>query len=399
MNSHNEKIDPRIGYWMVLNHATQQYTRFHNKIEALVYLSGIDGKIVYKYFDDTWLTFDRSHLGKIPLTELYRLRAQQLRDSYDYLILYYSGGSDSHNILHTFIKNNIKLDHIFVRWPMQANRLHQVNSTDRSAYNFMSEWELVIEKDLKWLASTHPEIKIEVADWTGKITTDYFNEDRFSTLQHFHSAANLTRMQTFSETEVKLVDSGKKVAEIWGIDKPLLSATPDGNVYMEFNDISMAIGTPYYGNVDGTEVFYWSPNFPELAFEQAYQLFQYYDRNPQLRPIIQPDWDTITVEQRHENYQLANNISKFVLYPDWNPNRFQADKPKSGYRVDKDYWLYSHPEFKDAVASWKHLFMSELDLIKPEYCQFDIAGHKTGLWVVGSRHYKIGQFKNNTGVL
>lgn len=48
------------------------------------------------------------------LKELYTQRAQQLRDDYDYLILSYSGGSDSHEILGTFLENNIFIDEIQV---------------------------------------------------------------------------------------------------------------------------------------------------------------------------------------------------------------------------------------------------------------------------------------------
>jgi hypothetical protein len=37
------------------------------------------------------------------LDELYRQRAQEIRDKYDYVVLWYSGGPDSWNILNTFI--------------------------------------------------------------------------------------------------------------------------------------------------------------------------------------------------------------------------------------------------------------------------------------------------------
>ena len=48
------------------------------------------------------------------LKELYVERCQQLRDKYDYLILSYSGGADSHEILYTFLENNIFIDEIQV---------------------------------------------------------------------------------------------------------------------------------------------------------------------------------------------------------------------------------------------------------------------------------------------
>jgi len=49
-----------------------------------------------------------------PLQEMYRLRAQQIRDTYDYVVLYFSGGSDSITALNAFVKNNIHIDEIVV---------------------------------------------------------------------------------------------------------------------------------------------------------------------------------------------------------------------------------------------------------------------------------------------
>ena len=54
----------------------------------------------------------------IPLMELYKQRALQLRDRYDYLILGYSGGADSDNILKVFQQNKIHLDEVWCDWPL-----------------------------------------------------------------------------------------------------------------------------------------------------------------------------------------------------------------------------------------------------------------------------------------
>ena len=89
--------------------------KFGNKVEALIYASQNDTKVKFVYHDNVWKNFDRSVLGKVSLNQLYKERAQQLRDSYDYLILYYSGGADSHNVLMSFINNNILFMLIFTQ--------------------------------------------------------------------------------------------------------------------------------------------------------------------------------------------------------------------------------------------------------------------------------------------
>ena len=59
--------------------------------------------------------FDKFEWNKEPVDswkEICKKRAQQLRDSYDYIILYYSGGSDTTTVLNAFLDNNIHIDEI-----------------------------------------------------------------------------------------------------------------------------------------------------------------------------------------------------------------------------------------------------------------------------------------------
>ena len=44
--------------------------------------------------------------------ELKKQRAQHIRDNYDYVVLYFSGGSDSTTVLNSFYDNNIYIDEI-----------------------------------------------------------------------------------------------------------------------------------------------------------------------------------------------------------------------------------------------------------------------------------------------
>ena len=86
-----------------------------SKVYALIKASEKNTRATWWYYNEI---FDNANenfkLHDASVEAMYRQRALQLRESYDYLILNYSGGADSHNILATFLKNNIKLDHIFV---------------------------------------------------------------------------------------------------------------------------------------------------------------------------------------------------------------------------------------------------------------------------------------------
>ena len=84
--------------------------KFYSKFEAQI-LSEKSGLPIRWNFNDE--AYDCSNWQVEPVEsigELYRQRAQQLRDQYDYLVLWFSGGADSTNILDSFVLNNIKLD-------------------------------------------------------------------------------------------------------------------------------------------------------------------------------------------------------------------------------------------------------------------------------------------------
>jgi hypothetical protein len=151
----------QYGYWK------SDGLDFSNKIDALVYATKNDTKVTFAYHDEIWKKFNKNLLGKIPLNQLYKEQAQRLRDKYQYLILYYSGGADSHNILMTYINNNIKLDEIIVRWPkpLTEGKLYTPNNVDNTTRNIWSEWDYAVKPTLDWLKQNHPEIKITIKDY------------------------------------------------------------------------------------------------------------------------------------------------------------------------------------------------------------------------------------------
>jgi hypothetical protein len=321
--------------------------KFHNKRDALIYSSkngiGTD-KINLHYFDDVWKNFNRSSLGKIKLNDLYRDRAQQLRDTYDYLILYYSGGADSHNILMTFINNNIHLDEICVKWPkiLTDNKFYTPNILDKSARNYWSEWDFAIKPSLDWVSKNYPKIKISIKDYVENPEKIKI-ESLFEKMNFVRPGGMLLNSITSdSEKNLRL----RKIAHIYGIDKPLI-AFKDNKFYMFFIDV--ALDQAVHSNIDpsGTECFYWTPNMPILAFEQAYQMVSFFKKNQNLLDthVIKPKNIMPTFLELQRIGQLQNDLAKSILYSTWD-HRFQADKPISANRKDKFFWFYESLEFE-----------------------------------------------------
>lgn len=373
------------GHWVIETNAKV----FSNKREALLWASqNGDPKVRFIWHNHVWETYDRSRLGSISLSELYRQRAQQLRDSYDHLTLYYSGGADSHNILVTFIKNNIKLDHVYVNWPKSivGTSLYVPNTRDASASNILSEWDYAIAPTLHWLAQNRPDIEIEIGDWAACLDEKYYKDDTFLSSPQWWGVGSLPRNLNRSARGQALVEKGLKVASIYGFDKPhLYTWGEEKNVGMFFHDTAFMTASNYVGHF---EPFYWSPNLPDLPFEMAHQMFLYFDAHPEHRRYLRqiPLQESIEVVN-----EFNNDITRYICYRDtWPFGRFQAGKPWDGKRKDRDSWIYDNHQFDRIVQAWQYNYDGFLQGISSTY--FNDFGNLNPL---RTKAFRLGRFDAN----
>jgi hypothetical protein len=334
------------GYWKV------KEKKFINKYDALLLANKCQSNVDYVYFDHVWEKFDRTLLGKYSLNYLYSQRAQQLRDQYDYLILYFSGGADSYNVLRSFIDNNIHLDEVCVKWAKSTydshTKIYSPNTTDHTAYNYLSEWDYAIVPILDYLSKYHPKIKITILDWfeDKKI---FQSADVFQKVNHWHDI-EVSSLAIWSPSEQYFLDQGKKVASIYGIDKPTIYFDAASS-YMIFSDAALCMGTPNTINPFGTEYFYYSPSFPELTFEMANVAAKSFETDPILKNY------KFTSQRRHDSkymsdaHQIQQKRLRHILYTTWT-DRFQTLKPMLPNRQDKHFWIYQMQE----ISNYKEMY-------------------------------------------
>jgi len=384
-------MNEKYGCWISNN------IRFHNKYEALLYATQHHQEVKFWYHDEVFQCVDKTQLNKISLNTLYKERAQQLRDSYDYLILYYSGGSDSHNILRTFIDNNIKLDEICVKWPKQLidGKFYKINSTDTSSDNLWSEWNYCVVPTLDWIRQYHPEIKITIKDYVQHTNESTINQ-LFET-QHNHGfRAGAIKDTLTSDSEEELINKGKTVGNIYGVDKPYLLLNQQ-KIYMFFSDIALVTASRSIINPNGAECFYWSPDMPLLPYAQAYQLFLYYKINVESQKFLfQSAADSINGLPRVERNFGQQKIAKQIIYSTWD-NRFQADKKRDAIGTDLYNWLFSSMELSTQKEILMDNITQRMKLINNDFLnhggivnQISINIPKT---MIGAFHY-IGNLDN-----
>lgn len=342
-------MNEKYGHWETNG------VKFGDKYKALRYATQHNTKVEFKYFDHIWANFNRELMGKVPLTTLYKERAQQLRDRYQYLILYYSGGADSHNVLRAFTDNNIKLDEVVVRWPEHA--LYTPNSADTSPSNFWSEWDYAIKPSLEWLAGAHPEIKITIKHMSSAIS----DSDMISAFDRTNYLRTLTMLLNtiMPESSDIMAEAGLTVGHIYGVDKPLLKLENDNKLWMIFSDHPLTFMTPPASDPSSVEGFYWAPEFPEIIFEMAYQTSLYFDINKDHRKFL---------NTKGTNVQFQNEVVKKMCYHTWD-NRFQSNiKAGAIYnQANKFHWFYTHESFKRVREVYNYTAKSKLDTLDPRF--------------------------------
>jgi hypothetical protein len=107
--------NPKLGYYTVGDKV------FYSKSQVLTE-STKNGQYPHWHFNhDTFRSIDTTMEPNVDIRLLYKMRAIQLREKYDYLRLEFSGGSDSATVLMSFINNGIHLDEIVCRYPKQGD--------------------------------------------------------------------------------------------------------------------------------------------------------------------------------------------------------------------------------------------------------------------------------------
>jgi len=389
-NMLNNKIINRFGYYSV---GLESYS---NKVDALIASKATGKPCDWVFNNDVFGRFDWLTPPSMGLKEVYKRRALQLREKYDYIVLNYSGGSDSHNILHTFLENNIKLDEILVRWPEKRTQDIYTPNSVVNADNHLSEWDLTLAPDLKWLAQYHPEIHIEFYDFSEE-SMDFFKSAESDNDPWFQkglgvqlSPSHVVRWKTALDRYKRMFhDKGIRGCHLFGIDKPRMCCH-NGNFFVFYLDSVAGIVIQfdnYEDSFSASELFYWTPDMPEVVKVQTHHIMNHIKKNPDLLPMVSPD--------ASKSYMMRNRYESMVrniIYPYWQKDRFQAMKPSSTLWCELDNWMYEESNVDSKVLnSWQYSIDYMEQNIDPKHILKDHTGKSDGLVGMLTPFYKIGE--------
>lgn len=379
-------INKKLGYYQVFDPVDP--TAYGSKTQALMHATRANTWMEWNFNEEAFKQVNWTVEPEQDLRYLYLQRAQQLRQSYDYIILNYSGGSDSKTILDTFLNNKIRIDEILVRWPKKGSeKIYTPNAYTFVPENVYSEFDLVILPDLKELASKHPEIKITFCDYTQEVEGFYKDIDWVTKVNGEHlNPAQVSRFNMEMDVHLRVLDKGKRVAHIYGLDKPRI-AYEDGKFYAFFLDsVANLSGMPYRGGVNGEnvqELFYWTPDFPNIVVKQSHIIAKFFKANPTFLHLVRKGFVPYTSRTAYEM------IIKSLIYPDWDPKRFQASKPTSVFYCEYDEWFFDSYKGTNVFDAWKSGLDYVTTSIDEKHFNMNHKGRPNGFVGCVSTHFEL----------
>ena len=355
------ELNKKLGYYLVGDNI------YYNKIQALIDASKKNLHVRWFFNEDTFIKYPWHIEPEESLRELYCRRAQQLRDTYDYIRIEASGGSDSTTAVYSFLLNGIHLDEVVFRYPKQGEKDVSNNPYDAHCENTLSEWEFAAKPLLEWISTNYPATKITVHDYTDYMLKKMGKQDEswvFETRHYLQPGHAHKHTHTGLIDHQRLADRNYKIGVVYGIDKPIIFIK-DSKFFLYFRDSQANHNNPNVGDYTNitNEFFYWSPDCPKLIAKQAHEVKRWFSlpQNQQMQEVLQ--WPTTNFSKR----TLYEQIVKHIVYPDYDFHTFQTVKPTNNIYNEMDYWFHRNFKGTELYGVWKSGITYLLDTLDPKY--------------------------------
>ena len=358
------ETNPKLGYYTV------GPKKFFSKPLALIEATETNQFPKWHFNSEVFGFFNTTTPTEIGLRELYRMRAQQLRDKYDYIRLEFSGGSDSTTALYSFVNNKIHIDEVVIKYPKTGDKNVEDDPFNSKPENTLSEFKYAALPVLNWLSTHAPRTKITVYDYSVDMLNGKYDESWvLNTKDYFQPGHAFKHNPIASKEHKELADTGKSICVLYGIDKPKV-CIKNSKWYLYFIDViaNHSVGTvDQYTNITN-EYFYWSPDLPELIVKQAHVIMNWFNlpQNHHLQYLCR--WPNFSYTQR----TAYEHIIKPLIYPDYDPTTFQTSKPTNSFYNEMDHWFYTNLKGTEQYKLWKAGLQHLIDKIDKKYFLYEM---------------------------
>jgi hypothetical protein len=382
-------INEDLGYYI------SNGIKFSSKVDACLYGKTVNKPVEWIFHNDLFSKFPWNIEPTETLDQLYDKRSRELREKYDYIILSFSGGSDTNNILESFIRQGLHIDEIVTNHITDATKSTTVlDPTITSAWNFAAEHNLQAVPRLKYISEKCPRTKITVLDVSQVVlnSMNVFDDVDWVLHRNDHlSIGQLFRYNYFHFKEMKnQFDKNLKIGLIVGVDKPKCVIRKDNKFCIYFPDGNVNITTindfnDDYTNIT-TELFYWSKDTLPMLAKQAHTVKRFLEINPDFQQYFKTA--SFASVRTHQEKLLRK-----LMYTTWNESWFQVNKSTSWFNTEFDTWFKTNPNMTKELTNWQR-GINYLAEKMPDYIQKDDKGRYDSLKLF-KHEYPIGLMKRN----
>lgn len=366
-------INPSTGFYRC------NRQNFGTKVNALLHSKQTNQPVEWIFHNDVYSRYPWNIEPDLTLDQLYDARARELREQYDYIVLSYSGGADTNNILESFIRQNLHIDEIVTNHITGATKNTTVlDSKVMNSWNFAAEHSLQAIPRLREIHNRIPRTKITILDVSDLVinSLNSFDDVDWVLGRNDHlSVGQLFRYNYFYFNNIKRqFDKNLKIGIIVGADKPRTYIDGMGQFHLYFTDTVVNVApvndfNDQYTNAV-TELFYWSATTAPLICKQAHVIKRWLEYNPDKQSL----WTGInpTAFRLHHERILRN-----LLYTTWNDTWFQADKSTNWWNTEFDTWFHTNNDLSKQRTLWQN----GIDYVSKELSNFvkkDLHGRADG---------------------
>jgi hypothetical protein len=319
----------------------------YSKLDAIETSRRLNIPVKWNFNEPIFSSYDWSIDPQQSLKEMYKARAQQLRDEYDHIALFFSGGADSTTALQAFVQNGIKLDEVVIQ-VQEDGALKNPDSWFNSELTFAA---FPLLEKLKPLMRDTVITKINVIP-TVLATAKNKSIDLPYEMNTLFSPAVAGRPQPrkLNPKWDKLSAQGKKVVFLWGHQKPLISNNSGKYNYSITDQMDFCV-SPKQQMVDDptdyNELFFSSPDCVPLIIKQAHTVKKYLESTTTEHQLgsfyeagqITANFGSVVINKIKYNLKVAK-LNQLIYPADWwDPLTFSRGKPTSFIYSEGGNWL------------------------------------------------------------
>lgn len=354
----------RFGFYTSGNFKT------YSKVEAAEVAARMNQQIVWHFNDFEFSNYNWKVEPTESLEELYARRAWQIRNDYDYVVILYSGGVDSQNIVDTFVKNNIPIDEL------ATLDYHQLDPRPDSYFH--AEHTYVTYPNIKLMKDRGIKFRHRPIDLS-EISRDILLDPKWDSDRPYHGNTHASVMhisKTYIRERTKdymdIIESGKKLVLVWGCDKPRIKFDTANKFQIEFVDYvgsSVGIRTQILNREwEHDEAFYWAPETRDMICKQAH-IYKRFVQENNFYSLVPKGLTELKIEEpellRYLNERgittglVYRNILNWLIYPNFNWDMFSNGKPPMAL-----FNIYSP---RDECWNKDHVFRRQTDQMARYY--------------------------------